>query len=128
MSKKRIAISTDDKLHISDHMGRCKYIAIYEIAGNDVVKEEFIPNNFTHVKHHSEENEEHSHDRFADALKNCNLVISRGIGIGLEQGFKSNGIDVMVVKDEGRLMQILFRYVQNQLIETSERVCKCSDE
>lgn len=123
MSKKRIAISSDDKLTISEHLGTCKYIAIYELENNDVVHEKFIKNEFTHVKGKSD-----SHDGFADALQNCDVVISRGIGVGLEQGFNAAQIGVCIVEDEGRLMQILFRFIQGKLTETGERICRCVDE
>jgi len=123
MSTKRIAISTDDKLTISEHLGTCKYISIYDLKGNDVVNENFIENNFTHVK-----GKKDSHGNFVEALQNCDVVISRGIGTGLEQGLKTAGTDVCIVHDDGRLMFILLAYLQGKLSKTNERVCLCKED
>jgi predicted Fe-Mo cluster-binding NifX family protein len=122
-TKQRIAISTNDKLTISEHLGTCKYIALYDLNGNDVVNEKFIENNFTHVS-----GKKDSHGNFVEALQNCDVVISRGIGSGLEEGLKASGTDVNIVYDDGRLMFILLAYLQGQLSENKERVCLCHEK
>lgn len=123
MPNKRIAISTDDKLTVSDHLGTCKYVVIYDIENNDVVNEEFIENKFTHIK-----GKKDSHGGFVAALQSCDVVISRGIGTGLEQGLTAHGVDVCIIHDQGRLMFILFAFLQGQVTRSEERVCLCSEE
>lgn len=131
MDAKKIAIATDDKINISMHLGRCKYFAIYTIAPNEIVNREYLDNTFTHP-HKSpddckDENApgmaDHSHEELLEALSECHVVLSGGIGQRLIDDLNQAGIRGYVVADEGGIEDIVQKYLEGELLIDRDGGC-----
>ena len=91
-----IALVTDDGLTISQHFGRAKFYEVLFIENGKVIKrerrEKLGHNNFAQEEHqhHSEHHgqDEHSHNKhvsMAEAIKDCQVLLARGMGNGAYQ-------------------------------------------
>lgn len=97
MEKQIIAAVTDDGITISQHFGRAKYYEVLFVENGKVVKreqrEKLGHHNFAHEEHHHHTGEQHgldetSHNKhvsMAEAIKDCNILLARGMGNGAYQ-------------------------------------------
>jgi predicted Fe-Mo cluster-binding NifX family protein len=87
----KIAIPSDEGIHLSQHFGRTLGFAIFEVADGQIINQEYRPNSFTghalgqhqeHQHHGAEHNDhaQHSHNRILNALNDCEIVIAGGMG------------------------------------------------
>lgn len=102
----RIAVATDDGTHIAAHTGRCAGFAIFDEANGDVVSVEVRPNTFTgHARgqcggeSHAEGHSHHSHGSLLDALGDCAVLISHGMGPRLYQDLQAHGIGAVICRE-----------------------------
>ena len=103
----KIAVATEDGKVISSHFGRSPYFAIYEIDDNKITHKEMRKNTFTghfrnehpQERHHDEDEHHHKHQHVAEGLKDCNVVISHGMGRRAWEDLRAKGIE-MIVTDE----------------------------
>jgi len=96
----RIAVATNDSIHVTGHVGRCKAFIVFETNGNEIVKKEIRENTFTHHsarghdhhEHHHGEGHHHSHHNLIEALRDCSHLIFRSAGWGLIEKLRENNI------------------------------------
>lgn len=81
----KIAIPTDDKLHISEHTGRATFFAIATIEDGNMAHLEFREN----PQHHHEPDEAHSHAETVAMIKDCDIILVRKIGKYLNNELKA---------------------------------------
>ena len=122
----RIAIPTDDSVHIAGHTGRAGAVAIFEIQDGTVTQLEIRQNTFTgHHQHGHADHEEcghgshgngggHSHNALIEALRDCEVMIARGMGPRLVNDLECCGIQV-VFTAETELQRAAERFAQGQL-------------
>ncbi|HEX9252118.1 MAG TPA: NifB/NifX family molybdenum-iron cluster-binding protein [Ignavibacteriaceae bacterium] len=104
-----IAVVTDDGITISQHFGRAKYYEVLFVENNKVVKrerrEKMGHHNFPNSEHHHHDHngehgmDESSHNKhvsMAEAIKDCNIVISRGMGYGAFQSLSKLNINTII--------------------------------
>ena len=137
----RIAVASDDRIAIAGHFGRCAGFLIFE-AENDQVKElEFRANHFGHHQHgqhghgHGEGPHQHgqydhgeghhSHEGFIGALKDCEVVICRGMGQRAVADLAANGIRPAIVAQDISPQEAATLYARGHLESTSDSSC-CS--
>jgi predicted Fe-Mo cluster-binding NifX family protein len=89
-----IAAVTDDGTTISQHFGRAKYYEVLFVENGKVVKrerrEKLGHNNFAQEEHHHHSGEQHGQDQhshnkhvsMAEAIKECQILLARGMGNG----------------------------------------------
>ncbi len=96
----KIAIVSDDRKTISSHFGRSKGFVIFEAEGKEIKMQEYRPNTFTgHAKGlEGAEHKLHNHAPILDALKDCKVVISHGMGERMYNDLKRTGIEVLSFK------------------------------
>jgi len=94
MGNYNVAAVTDDGITISQHFGRAKYYEVLFIEYGKVVKRErrnkMGHQNFAHEEHHHQSGEKHgfddashnTHKCMAEAIKDCEIVLTRGMGVG----------------------------------------------
>jgi len=94
MGNYNVAAVTDDGITISQHFGRAKYYEVLFIEYGKVVKRErrnkMGHQNVAHEEHQHHSNEKHGfddvshnkHKRMAEAIKDCEIVLTRGMGAG----------------------------------------------
>lgn len=93
-----LAAVTDDGITISQHFGRAKYYEVIFVENNKVVKKErrekMGHHNFANAEHHHHDhNGEHgtdeaSHNKhvsMVEAIKDCSILLARGMGNGAFQ-------------------------------------------
>ena len=89
-----IAAVTDDGTTISQHFGRAKFYEVLFVENGKVVKrerrEKLGHNNFAQEEHHHHSGEQHGQDQhshnkhvsMAEAIKECQILLARGMGNG----------------------------------------------
>ncbi len=110
----KIALPTDDQQTIAGHFGRAQGFMVFTVEDNSVTKKEHVTNQFTghalghhkeeghsklmveHHHHHHHGDGHHSHEGILNAIGDCNLVISRGMGKRLMDDFKQHNIAVVL--------------------------------
>ncbi len=130
MDTKKIAVATNDKNLISDHLGRADYFAIYTISADSVLDKAYIKNIFTPHKKakapdgtgHGEP--KHEHNDLIKALQGCQLVLARGIGTRMATDLQAAGIQGYVVVEEGTMDEIIKKYIQGELFINRDGGCR----
>jgi len=122
----RIAIPTDDNTHIAGHTGRAGAVAIFEIQNGTVTQLEIRENTFTgHHQHgrggHNDcdhgshgHGSGHSHNALIEAIRDCEVMIARGMSPRLVNDLEQCGIQV-VFTAETELQRAAEKFAQGQL-------------
>ncbi len=124
----KIAIASDDGKVISSHFGQTKGFVLFEVEGKEIKKEEYRPNTFTgHAR--GLEGLGHEIDRHGpilNALSDCQVVISHGMGRRIYNDLKEAGVEVFVT-DETNVRRALQLYLEGKLEHRPELGCghKC---
>ena len=97
----KIAVASDDGVNVALHTGRCRGFVIYEVAGQAATHTEYRANNFTthalgqcqgdHA--HDSGSSHHSHGPLVDALGDCTVLVTRGLGPRLIADLAVRGIE-----------------------------------
>lgn len=128
----KIAVATEDGKIISRHFGRSPYFAVHEINEGIVVNKEMRQNTFTgHFsgKYHHQNSAEHvpgsgdghEHHSVGEGLKDCNVVISNGMGRKAWEDLRNIGIE-MIVTDETDIEKAVIMYLAGELKDQTERL------
>ncbi len=109
MENYKVAAVTDDGITISQHFGRAMYYEVLSIENGEVVKRERREK----MGHHNFAQEEHSHSNgqhgfdesshnkhvsMADAIKDCKILLARGMGAGAYQSMLQLNIKPIVTE------------------------------
>ena len=101
---KKIAIPTTNGV-LSAHFGHCEKFAIYEVADNKIINEEFI----TPPPH-----EPGSHPAFLREL-GCTAIIAGGMGSRAQTLFTQNNIEVIIGLSSNNLKGLVETYISEGL-------------
>jgi len=103
----RIAVASDDGARVAQHTGRCAGFVVYEVLDKTAQRLEYRENRFTaHARgecagesdaaaghaHHAH----HSHAALVDALADCCVLVTRGLGPRLVADLAARGVDAYV--------------------------------
>ncbi len=120
----KIAIASDDGKHIASHIGRAKGFVIVELEGKTIKTQEYRPNTFTgHAR--GLEHAPHAQDRHGpllNALNDCQVVISHGMGRRIYEDLKHAGFEVFMT-NETEIQKVLELYLNGKLIHQPELAC-----
>ena len=114
----KIAIITDDEKTISQHFGRAAKYAVYSVEDNKLtnleIRRKTGHNDFVKLEEHKEHKHhddprghgfgDHSndkHQKMFESIKDCDVLIVRGMGRGAYQGLEKFGIKPIVTNIEG---------------------------
>jgi predicted Fe-Mo cluster-binding NifX family protein len=125
----RIAIASADGVRIFHHFGRTPSFAIIEVESGQVTRRTIRTNDFTpHAqrapgadRHHDHHHATHGHAAIAEALKDCQVVISRGMGRRAYEDLRAAGIE-MIVTDEVQVESAVSRYLAGTLTDRTDRL------
>ena len=123
----KIAIASDDRKTISSHFGRTKGFVIFEVEGKKIKGQEYRLNTFTgHARGLEGRHEANHHGPILDALSDCKVVISRGMGRRIYNDLKEAGIEVLIT-EEMDVEKALDLYLSGKLVDKPEMGCdhKC---
>ena len=120
----KIAIASDDGERISSHFGRTKGFVIYEVEGKEIKRREYRSNTFTGhaIGLEGAGHELDRHTPILNALKDCKVVISHGMGRRIYDDLKEIGIEVFVT-EETDVSRALHLYLNGKLVDRPEIGC-----
>lgn len=119
----KIAIASDDGKFISSHFGRAEGFVIFEIQDRQVKFSEFRPNSFTGNALGMEGLQGgDKHKIIIEALKDCDVVISKGMGRRLYEDLKEAGINA-IITEEDSVEKALELYMEGILTNHPDKGC-----
>ncbi|MFC1563498.1 NifB/NifX family molybdenum-iron cluster-binding protein [candidate division KSB1 bacterium] len=128
----KIAVASSDGVKISKHFGRSKCFIVYEIDDNRITGHEVRQNSFTphaqgkcnhgNDQHH---NQPHSHEGIISALKDCEGVISFGMGWRAAEDLRNNNIKSYILDQKCGPEHAVILFLQDFLKESDKDTC-CS--
>ncbi len=126
----KIAVASDDGKTICGHLGRCGSFIIFEVDGENIKSKEAKKNIYTsHASEscghdHRPGESTHSHQGLVDALAECEVVISKGMGGRIMDDLTSAGITPVITAEEnaGKAVQA---YIKGNLKHFPSRACGC---
>jgi len=128
----KIAVVTDDGVTISQHFGRAKFYEVFTVENGKVVKrerrEKLSHHNFAHRKyHHSDEQhgfDKHSHSKhisMAEAIKDCQILLARGMGSGAYQSMLQLNIKP-IVTDIRNIDEAIQAVINGTIIDHTDKL------
>jgi predicted Fe-Mo cluster-binding NifX family protein len=128
----KIAVATEDGTRISAHFGRSPYFAIFETDQGRTINRSLRENTFTghfQGRHHHEALEDHrhgagdphAHQSVAEGLRDCEVVISHGMGRRAWEDLRARGIE-MIVTDETDVETAIQKYLNGELVDRVEKL------
>jgi predicted Fe-Mo cluster-binding NifX family protein len=128
-----LAAVTDDGITISQHFGRAKYYEVLFIENDEVVKrerrEKMGHNNFVNTEHHHHIEGQHgldevSHNKhvsMAEAIKDCSILLARGMGFGAYQSLAQLNIKP-IVTDIQNIDAAIQSLINGTIIDHTEKL------
>ena len=132
-TKINIAAVTDDGTTISQHFGRAKFYEVLFVENGKVVKrerrEKLGHNNFAQEEHHHHSGEQHGQDQhshnkhvsMAEAIKECQILLARGMGNGAYQSMIQLNIKP-VVTDIKNIDDAVQAVINGSIIDHTEKL------
>jgi len=130
----KIAAVSEDGVNISQHFGRAPYYVILTVEGNDIVDSETRPKAGHHTfaaqghpklapaeRHGCDAGSQPKHERMAETIADCDVLIAGGMGQGAYQSLRGYGIRP-IVTDVGDIREAVLRYLEGNLPDLSERL------
>jgi len=109
MDKFKVAFVTDDGVTISQHFGRAKFYEVITVENNKIAsqerREKLGHHNFSNTEHHHhnqngehgmDESSHNKHISMAEAIKDCSILIARGMGFGAFQSLTQLNIKPII--------------------------------
>ena len=127
----RIAAITDDGTNISRHFGRAPFYAVFTIENQEVVKREMRDKmghqQFVHEEGLVDEQGRHGfgpgsedrHAAMAQAIRDCDVLLSGGMGWGAFESMKQAGIKT-VVTDMASIEDAVQAYLGGTIVERTD--------
>jgi len=128
-----IAAVTDDGTTISQHFGRAKFYEVLFVENGKVVKrerrEKLGHNNFAQEEHHHHSGEQHGQDQhshnkhvsMAETIKECQILLARGMGNGAYQSMIQLNIKP-VVTDIKNIDDAVQAVINGSIIDHTEKL------
>lgn len=127
----KVGIASDDQVNISRHFGRTRGFVITEIEDGKVVGNEYRVNTFSHHAktggvdhgHSHSQGHGHSHDAILNALSDCQVVVSRGMGRRIYDDLRGVNIESMIT-NVSTVEDAVKAYIQGSLQNYPEIGCQ----
>ncbi|MCB9111414.1 MAG: dinitrogenase iron-molybdenum cofactor biosynthesis protein [Anaerolineales bacterium] len=121
----KIAFATDDLVTISAHLGRAQKFLVYTIEDGRVTsQEERVKPAHGHGGHeepHDHNNHGHFHNSMVDTVKDCQVVIARGMGKPAFDSIEQSGMQA-IVTGMSTIEDALQAYREGSLLHYPNRV------
>jgi len=123
----KIGIASDDKESIAQHFGKTRGFVIAEVIDGKVKSKEYRENIFTSHNQpgRSEPHGEHghSHSSILTALKDCDVVLARGMGRRIYDDLRGAKIESVITTLPG-VDEAIAAYMNGTLIDNPEKGCE----
>jgi predicted Fe-Mo cluster-binding NifX family protein len=130
----KIAAITDDGNTISQHFGRANYYLVITVENSQIVKREMRDklshSHFANESHSPEPSghahgfspeEQNRHARMAQAIKDCEVLLCRGMGMGAYESMKAFGIQPIVTDIES-IDEAVKAYIGGRIVDHVDRL------
>lgn len=130
----KLAFATDDKVHISAHLGRAAWYEVVTIENNQVVGRETRPKSPVHHHEHEHEHDhEHDHEHghhhgrqhiehhLLEPIPDCQIVVARGMGEPGYQAIRASGREAICTPLH-TIDEAIQAYLNHNLVHHPERV------
>lgn len=127
----KIAFITNDGITISRHFGRATHYLVCEVQDGKVIKQELREklghNQFFNEEKHGEHPQAHGvdaasqrkHGRMVDAINDCEVIVSGGMGMGAYQSIQALHIKP-IVTDLTDIQEALSAYLSGNLSDQTD--------
>jgi len=120
----KIAIATEDGVHVSAHFGRAPYFQVLTIENGQIVARERREKSFHQGEHHAH----HDHagngthaGGMVGVVRDCAVIIAGGMGSPAYAAIESAGLKP-ILTDEREIEKAAQAYANGTLVNRSERV------
>ena len=113
----KIAIASDDKNLISHHFGKALGFVVFDIQNNKIVSKSYREN----IGKNSGECGSCNHSTMINNIKDCEVVISYGMGQRIYADLINNKIKP-IVTEEDNVEDALKKYLKNKLINREDKL------
>jgi ATP-binding protein involved in chromosome partitioning len=110
VEKRKIAIASDDKIGISNHFGRAKGFMIFHLEDDKIIIEGYREN----IGKSDGSCGSCNHSTMIDNIKDCQVVISYGMGQHIYDDLTKNNIKA-IVTEEKTVKEALNKFIENNL-------------
>ena len=129
----KIAVATEDGITVSQHFGRAPLYVVATVQEGRIVGNERRAKAGHHVfatqEHPVSKGQQHGygvasrarHERMAEAVSDCEVVIAGGMGRGAFESMRARGIEP-VVTDVGDIREAVLRYSRGDLPNLMDRL------
>jgi predicted Fe-Mo cluster-binding NifX family protein len=133
MNSFNVAAVTDDGITISQHFGRAKYYEVLFVENGKIIKKErrekLGHHNFSHNEHHKDSGEHHGFDEsshnkhisMAETIKDCHILLARGMGAGAYQSMLQLNIKP-IVTDIKNIDEAVQEVINGIIIDHTEKL------
>lgn len=120
----KIAIASDDEIKIASHLGRTNGFVIVDLEDGKVKDREYRKNDFTGHKRgmKGSSHEPGRHGPILVALKDCDVIISHGMGRRLVSDLEVAGIETYLTEEED-VAKAINLFAEDKLDNNPERGC-----
>ncbi len=129
----KVAIPTMDEHSLSAHFGRSKAFLVFDVEGGQIRSREVRPNVHGHQAHsphepgHGDQGQghgHHDHGGFISLLRDCSVVLSRGMGLGAWRALRDAGMKVYLVQQAVSAEEAVSLFLAGSLPENEAAVCQ----
>lgn len=106
----KVAVASDDGKHISHHFGRALGFEVFEIKDNKIINRKYRAN----IGKSSGECGSCNHSLMIQNIKDCDIVISYGMGQGIYRDLAENDIKP-VITEEITVNDAINKFIKNEL-------------
>lgn len=95
----KIAVASDDNINLALHFGRTKGFILFDVADKKIKSRHYLENTFTghaHGHHFEDKKHHHSHRGVLEALNDCQVIISHGMGRRMMDDLLDAGKEVFI--------------------------------
>lgn len=130
----KIALITDDGKTVSQHFGRAQHYLVATVENGQVVTREMRDklghSHFADQPHHEEktgqphgmDTESHNkHIQMSEAIKDCEVLLCRGMGRGAYESMKTRNIRPLVT-DITNIDEAITAYINGQIVDHIEKL------
>ena len=117
----KIAIATEDGVHVSAHFGRAPYFQVVTIENGKIVSSERRDKGHHSAQHEPHQHGGHNHNNMISAAHDCVAIIAGGMGSPAYASIESAGLKP-ILTDERQVDQAAQAYANGTLVNRMERV------
>ena len=117
----KIAIATEDGVHVSAHFGRAPYFQVVTLEAGKIVSSERREKGYHGAQNEPHEHGAHNHNSMISAAHDCVAVIAGGMGSPAYASIESAGLRP-ILTDEREVEKAALSYASGTLVSRMDRV------